>query len=168
MLMCTPPARWRLCRQDAQRGFSLIELMIGLAIAAIVVAIALPVYRDSVRKSRRTEAVNAITQVQAAQERWRSNFESYSTVLGGDSTLRPPTGLGLQTATPSGFYALALSDVSASGYTVLARSSGAQASDTACSLMGVRMAGGNLKYGSSSSGIDWDAANPDPNRCWAR
>lgn len=38
------------------RGFTLIELMIVVAIVAILAAVAYPAYRDSISKSRRAEA----------------------------------------------------------------------------------------------------------------
>ena len=49
------------------RGFTLIELMIVVAVIALLAAIALPSYQDSVRKARRTDARGALTTV--AQDR---------------------------------------------------------------------------------------------------
>ena len=45
-------------KQLQQNGFSLIELMIALAIVGILAAITYPSYQDSVMKSRRTDAGN--------------------------------------------------------------------------------------------------------------
>lgn len=43
-----------------QRGFTLIEVMIAVVIVAILVAVALPAYQNSIRKSRRSEAFAAL------------------------------------------------------------------------------------------------------------
>ena len=61
------------------RGFTLVELMITMLIIGILAAIAIPAYNDSVRKSRRSDAMTALAAVQQAQERWRGSNASYST-----------------------------------------------------------------------------------------
>ncbi|MCW5566993.1 MAG: prepilin-type N-terminal cleavage/methylation domain-containing protein, partial [Dokdonella sp.] len=50
-------------RSGRVRGFTLIELMITVAIIAIIVAIAVPSYQDSVRKSRRGQVKADITEL---------------------------------------------------------------------------------------------------------
>ncbi len=51
-----------------QAGFTLIELMIVIVIAAILATIAIPSYRDSVRKSDRRAAQSAMMEI-ASRER---------------------------------------------------------------------------------------------------
>lgn len=51
-----------------QQGFTLIELMIVVAIIAILAAIALPMYRDYVAKSQLTAALAEITPAKTALE----------------------------------------------------------------------------------------------------
>ena len=46
-----------------QRGFTLIELMIVVAIIGILASIALPAYQDSTVKARVTEGLTAVTAV---------------------------------------------------------------------------------------------------------
>lgn len=53
-----------------QRGFTLIELMIVVAIVGILAAIAYPSYRDSVRKTQRTDAKVTVSRLAAGQERY--------------------------------------------------------------------------------------------------
>ena len=61
-----------------QRGFTLIELMITVAVIAILAAIAYPSYQDSIRKSRRTDAKNALTQAAANMERYYTEKNTYA------------------------------------------------------------------------------------------
>lgn len=59
-------------------GFTLIELIVVMAIVAILAAIALPSFADQMRKSRRAEAVTAIQDAQLRLERWRVDHSSYA------------------------------------------------------------------------------------------
>lgn len=61
-----------------QRGFTLIELMIVVAVLGIIAAIALPAYNDFIRTGRRGEATGNVGAVQMALERWRAENPSYS------------------------------------------------------------------------------------------
>jgi len=153
-------------------GFTLIELMIAVVIIAILAAIAIPAFIDAIRNSRRSDAFAALSTVQQAQERWRSNNASYAPLANTATGSDPPNGLGLGSASPSAYYGISLDNVGNTGYTALAvaASGKSQASDSGCQVMAVRMADGNLLYGSATSaaGLDWTATNPDPQRCWAR
>lgn len=60
------------------RGFTLIELMITVAIVAILAAIAYPSYQNSIKKSRRTEVKAAIQNVAAEQERFYYKSNAYT------------------------------------------------------------------------------------------
>lgn len=62
-----------------QKGFTLIELMVVIAIVGILAAIAVPAFSEQVRKSRRSEAMNGLSDLQLRQERWRSNHSTYGT-----------------------------------------------------------------------------------------
>lgn len=155
---CALPARPRKIRQS---GFTLLELMIVVAIVAILAMIVYPSYRDYVQRSRRSEAIAEIARVQQAEERWRANNNAYTTDVSSAST-----GLGLiSSATaatsynlPSGFYSIALSNASATGYTVTATAAGAQASDSKCQTLTAAFSAGTITYGSTGTG--------SVNRCW--
>lgn len=65
-------------------GFTLIELMIAVAILAILTAIAYPMYQDQVRKSRRADVKGAMLQVSQFMERYYTENMSYADA-GGNS-----------------------------------------------------------------------------------
>lgn len=68
-------------------GFTLIELMVVVAIIGVLSAIALPAYRDYVVRSQLTEAVTNLTTLRADMERYYQDFRTYKAVTG---TATPP------------------------------------------------------------------------------
>ena len=164
-LPCFDPKRMPT-RRYRRRGFTLIELMIAVVVVALLASVALPSFLDSMRKSRRSEAFGALTQVQQAQERWRSNRATYAVSVSNLPTDTPP-GLSLPaTSKPNDYYAIVVSGADASGYTVTATadSGRSQGADSKCRLLAVRVVAGNLSYGGGDGAVDW----ADPNRCWSR
>lgn len=133
------------------RGFTLIELMIALVVAGILAAIAVPSYRDQMRKGRRAEAHSALMQIQTSQERFRTNNVQYASNL----TAAAPVGLGLSSTSSGGNYALAIAGASATAYTATATAQAKQAGDSACAAITVTVAGATTTYGPS-------------NACWGR
>jgi type IV pilus assembly protein PilE len=147
------------------RGFTIVELMITVVVIAVLAALAYPSFLGAIRKSRRSDAVAALTQVQQAQERWRNNKAAYA----GNAllTTAAPNGLGQPSAvSPSGYYDIAISGESASTYTLsaTAKTGKTQAEDAGCQVMSVSLNGGNLTYSAAASGTP----TSDPAGCWAR
>jgi type IV pilus assembly protein PilE len=68
-----------------ERGFTLIELMITAAIIAILAAIAIPSYQDSVWKGKRAEAKAAIFKALQAEERYYSQSNTYVIYASGSA-----------------------------------------------------------------------------------
>ena len=62
-----------------QTGMTLIELMIVVAIIGIIFAVALPNYQDSVQKTRRSDAVEALMKLAVKQENFYSQHGTYTT-----------------------------------------------------------------------------------------
>ena len=156
----------------ASAGFTLIEVMIVSVVLAVLAAVALPSFLDSLRKSRRAEAFAALSAVQQAQERWRSNNAAYSSNLTAAPDAPPPDprGLGLPASTTGGLYTVALSGTSATGYTVsaVAVAGKSQAADTACRTLAVRVAAAQITY-AGCNGCALDAADfAATNACWSR
>ena len=89
---------------ERKKGFTLIEMMIILAIVAILVSLAVPSFRDTIRKSRRSDGINAITDIHLAQERWRANDTDYATIveLGAPNPMPSPDGHYNITVTANG------------------------------------------------------------------
>ncbi|CAD5372081.1 Type IV pilus biogenesis protein PilE [Rubrivivax sp. A210] len=142
------------------RGFTLIELLVAVAIVAILAAVALPTFIDSVRKGRRSDAFAAIAAIQQAQERWRANNPSYNSSLGS-----PPSGLNI--SEPAN-YGLAITDAAANGYVITATGRAAQASDRNCKLLSLRMLDGNITYAACENCTFTTASYTATNTCWSR
>lgn len=60
------------------KGFTLIELMIVVAIVAILAAVVYPSYQSAVTKTKRAEARAALMQVMQQQERYYSQNSTYA------------------------------------------------------------------------------------------
>lgn len=144
------PARPLRCRGASPRpGFTLLEVMIAVAVVAILAAIAYPGFQSQVRKARRSDAIAAIGAVQQAEERWRASHPSYTGTLGAG-------GLNVQTLSREGYYTLAITGHTATTYTVTATavSDKSQARDAGCTSMVMTVANGN--------------GTPTPPACWSR
>lgn len=65
-------------RRASVSGFTLIELMVVVAIVSIIVAIAVPTYQNQIRHSRRTDAKTALLDASVREEKYLSLANTYS------------------------------------------------------------------------------------------
>ncbi|AMV00840.1 MULTISPECIES: type IV pilin protein [Xanthomonas] len=103
------------------RGFTLIELMIVVAVVAILSAIAYPSYTEHVRKSRRAQAKVDLVEYGQLAERFHTVQNTYS-----GFTL--PTNVSPREGGTAA-YTLALTQQTQSGYVITATPAAAQAAD---------------------------------------
>lgn len=75
----------------ANQGVTLIEMMIVVAIVAILAAVAVPNYSRYVERGRRAEARELLMRVASAEERYYTNFNRYTNDIAGAA----PAGLGM-------------------------------------------------------------------------
>lgn len=140
------------------RGFSLLELMVALAVAAVLAAVAVPGYSELARRSLRQDARLALLRVQHHQERHFTQHLAYASSLEGHGA----GALGLATRSDRGYYLLGLA-ADAQGYFATARvdPSGRQAADSRCAQLRIDQTG--LRQVADASGA-W--RQDDPDRCW--
>lgn len=128
----------------SEKGFTLIELMVTIAILAILVTIAYPSYLDQVVKTRRSTGAACLMEQAQFMERY------YSTNMGYAGAVLPDTGCE---ADLDGHYVIAFSAApDATSYTLAATPQGTQASrDTRCGTMSVNERGTKTVSGSDSA-----------------
>jgi type IV pilus assembly protein PilE len=117
------------------KGFTLIELMITVAIVGILASIAIPSYQDSVRKSRRADAKAALLGLANAMERHFTETNSYE----GAGTTGTPANTGapsIYTIPPqtASFYTVTINAAAATTFTLHAAPTGAQ-TDPRCGTL---------------------------------
>jgi type IV pilus assembly protein PilE len=144
--------------RQTQAGFTLIELMITVAIVGILAAIAIPSYRDSVLKSRREDAKGALLGLANAMERRFTEVNNYCDAggTGGTNTCGAagtPRFYTVDTGTDL-YYDITISAASAASYTLQAEPEGAQADDK-CGILSLTNTGAKSFTGTGTVAECW-------------
>jgi len=116
---------------NKQKAFTLIELMVTVAIVGILASIAYPSYQDSVMKSRRADAKGVLLGLANAMERHYTEINNYQGAAGTKSS---PADTGTPWIYPiptetTRFYTVTISTATAITYTLSAEPQGAQGGD---------------------------------------
>lgn len=120
------------------KGFTLIELMIAVAIVAILARVALPIYSDYVLRSHRTEAINGLLDVASRQARFYTMSNNYAPSMAGTGGLGYGANPNPVPSATSPYYNISVQSVvvatptSPASFVVQATPTGAQLKDTTC------------------------------------
>jgi type IV pilus assembly protein PilE len=127
-------------------GFTLVELVIAIAVVAILMAIAVPAYTDYVVRTNRTEAIAALSNTAQALERCFTRFNTYN--AGACPVALPDT-------TEGGRYVIT-GAINAAAFVLTATPQGSQASrDGECANFTLTHAGVRGISGSGSVADCW-------------
>tara|TARA_B100000745_G_scaffold79055_1_gene48531 strand:- start:256 stop:681 length:426 start_codon:yes stop_codon:yes gene_type:complete len=137
------------------KGFTLIELMIVLAIVAILAAVAYPSYSDSVMRTKRGEARACLVEQAQFMERFYTSNLRYDQDTGGNAFALPALQCSNELADDYSFQ-FAANSLTATTYRINAIPQGGQASrDTICATIGLDQTGTHFESGSGSVGDCW-------------
>ena len=142
-------------RRRLQPGFTLIELIIAVAIIGILVRIAYPAFTQQLRKARRAEAKAALLDLASREERYMSTANQYTSTplaLGFSSSASFPMAI---LAGSSSFYTLNVVTSSPyTSYTASAVATGTQVADK-CGNFTINSSGVQGVTGTSTAADCW-------------
>jgi len=134
--------QYRRSFSSSQAAFTLIELMLVVAILGIIAAVAIPSYQQHLMRSRRSDAQAVLAAITQAQEGYRGNHASYADSL---------AALGFSPPANSNYEFTLLSNSEPpfeAGYQAIAKPKpgSPQMRDTPCLVLAIRLQSGQLVY----------------------
>lgn len=135
-------------------GFTLIELMITVAVVAILGTIAATAYTSQVQHSRRTDGRSVVMDLAGREEKLFSTTNAYSALA---SDLGYATGVA--TTFPmvigSGYYSVNIVVATPSSYLITATAINSQANDAECLTLGIDQTGTQYSTGTGTVQTCW-------------
>lgn len=131
-----------------QRGFTLIELMVGVAIMGVLTALAYPSYKSQIAKGRRADARAGLLDLAQRMERYYTERSTYATATVGSTGIYPSTS-------PQAFYTLSITAKSATAFTIQATPAGSQIGDACGSLIYNNLGVKSVSGGTMASALCW-------------
>ena len=95
--------------RNSQKGFTLIELMIVVAIIGILAAIAIPNFMNYQCKAKQSEAKSSLGNIRSMQEAYFAEWDTYSAIgpIGFETKGTPRYSYSVTTANTTGYTARA-------------------------------------------------------------
>lgn len=139
-----------MMKSSNSNGFTLLEMLIVVAIAGILASVAYPQYTEYVKRAARSDAMVLLLDAANKQEQYYADNRSYSNDL---SLINVPT------TSENGYFTIAV-DVPDAGtsFTITATATaGAVAGDTACTTFTI-----------TDTGLKGSTGTSDTDDCWER
>ncbi len=161
--------RLNLIAKEKELGYTLIELLIVVAIIGILASVAIPAYQGSVIRGKRSVAQSGLLDLANRQEQFYLNNKTYTTSMnnlgytaalvfadGGNSAVALDQNQGLVVSTSTArVYFVKINAATAAGYSIAAVPQLGQADDTECGILTLTSTGARTESGTATAADCW-------------